>query len=403
MSCPMLLETLVQDPRPMLKISVTRTLVASLLFLCNASPILADSNNTCLTPGQWAQPTNVGAEPASVGQILARSRKSDFVLLGEAHDNPDHHLWQLQALSMLLGQRDEMVIGMEMFPRRVQPVLDRWVAGDLTEAQFLEQSDWNRVWRFDPELYLPILRFARLNRIPLVALNVERSLISETSTRGWEAIAENVREGVTDPAPASEAYREILRSVFEQHSERQDSEYERFVQAQLVWDRAFAQALADAASSHPGSLIIGIIGSGHLRYGHGVPHQLGSLGQQNVVVWLPMTASGRCDEVADIADAVFGVKNSERIAPPRLGIYLQDTDNGIEIRDVLPGSVAEAAGFISGDRIMSAAGVTVRGSDEVIAIVRRQSPGTWLPVTVARNGNTIDIVAKFPATLPTSD
>ena len=41
------------------------------------------------------------------------------------------------------------MIGFEAFPRRVQPVLERWVAGQLSESEFLAQSDWRNVWRFD--------------------------------------------------------------------------------------------------------------------------------------------------------------------------------------------------------------------------------------------------------------
>ena len=360
----------------------------------------ADDNNTCLTNGQWAIPTTNGVNPAPTSAVLARARDARFVLLGEAHDNPDHHLWQLQTLGMLLGARDQMVIGMEMFPRRVQPVLDQWVAGRLTESQFLQQADWNRVWGFDPNLYLPLLRFVRLNRIPLVALNVERSLVAETGARGWAAIAPDQREGITTPAPASSAYRHLLRSSFHQHGEVDESAFDYFVQAQLLWDRAFAQGLAHAASSHPDAIIVGVIGSGHLRYGHGVPHQLDSMGKNSIEVWLPQPAGTDCRELANIADAIFGVKDSVRSPPPRLGIYLRDTEGGIEVRDVLPGSVADEAGLVSGDRIMSAAGVEVRASEDVIALVRRQSPGTWLPMTVARNGETIDLVAKFPAPRP---
>ena len=172
------------------------------------------------------------------------------------------------------------------------------------------------------------------------------------------------------------------------------------MQAQLVWDRAFAQALAEAADLHPGSLVVGIIGSGHLRYRHGVPHQLRSMGKENAIVWLPVAVASQCDELADIANAVFAIEEGERSAPPALGVYLQDVDNGAEIRDVVPGSVAEEAGLASGDRIMTAAGVQVRGSNDIIAIVRRQAPGTWLPLTIARNGQTVNLVARFPATLP---
>jgi uncharacterized iron-regulated protein len=34
---------------------------------------------------------------------------------------------------------------MEMFPRRVQPALDRWIAGETTERQFLGETDWRTV------------------------------------------------------------------------------------------------------------------------------------------------------------------------------------------------------------------------------------------------------------------
>ncbi len=69
--------------------------------------------------------------------LLAAMAGRAVVLLGEQHDDMDHHRWQLQTLATLHTLRPRMVIGFEMFPRRVQPVLDRWVAGELTEAEFL--------------------------------------------------------------------------------------------------------------------------------------------------------------------------------------------------------------------------------------------------------------------------
>ena len=47
-----------------------------------------------------------------------------------------------------------IVIGFEMFPRRVQKALDQWVAGELSEAQFLAASDWNHVWSTDFNLVM---------------------------------------------------------------------------------------------------------------------------------------------------------------------------------------------------------------------------------------------------------
>ena len=85
-------------------------------------------------------------------------------MLGERHDSAEQHRWQLQTLTGLHAYRPNLVIGMEMFPRRVQPALDRWVAGETTEQQFLAESDWRTVWGYDSQFYMPILHFARMNR-----------------------------------------------------------------------------------------------------------------------------------------------------------------------------------------------------------------------------------------------
>ena len=91
----------------------------------------------CVALGDWIVPgSGSGIGKASQQNVVTRAAKAAVVLLGETHINADHHRWQLQALAALHAQRPDMVIGFEMFPRRIQPVLDRWVAGELTEKEF---------------------------------------------------------------------------------------------------------------------------------------------------------------------------------------------------------------------------------------------------------------------------
>ena len=71
------------------------------------------------------------------------------------------------------------MIGFEMFPRRVQPALDRWVKGELTEQEFLNAVNWRKSWGYDAKLYMPLFDFARMNRIPVVA---ERGHFVQVST-----------------------------------------------------------------------------------------------------------------------------------------------------------------------------------------------------------------------------
>lgn len=365
----------------------------------------------CLAPGAWFSTT--GREPQRIpaSEVLAEMSGRNIVLLGERHDDADHHVWQLQTLAGLHALRARMVIGFEQFPRRVQPVLDQWIGGTLTEKQFLEKSEWRKVWNYPPELYLPLFRFARINRIPMVALNVGQQLTRAVADRGWDAVPTALKEGVSRPAPASEAYLDTLFGIYKEHPQRGnpddarrgDAEFLHFADSQLTWDRAMAEALARSAVSAPAAerpLVVGIMGSGHLRHGYGVPHQLRALGVTNVGTLLPVAADTLCDRLGrGVADAVFGIPAMmAHDAPPRprLGVQLEFADATVRIVTVKPGSLAEASGLKEGDRIVAIAGAPVRGMDVVIAAVRGQPPGTWLPMQVRRGKDTLDLVIKFP-------
>jgi uncharacterized iron-regulated protein len=346
----------------------------------------------CPAPG-WLRLD--GERPAAVasGALIAEMASRDVVLLGEHHDEADDHRWQLQTLAALHAQRPRMVLGFEAFPRRVQPVLDKWVAGKLTPAQFLAEVKWDEVWNMPAELYLPLFEFARLNRIPMVALNVERKLTETVAAKGWDAVPEAEREGLTRPAPAPKPYLDELGRIHKEH--KGEMPLANFVQAQQTWDRAMAQALAPHAA---GALAVGIIGSGHLRHGYGVPLQLRDLGVKRVGTLLPVDAQ-RCKEaVAGFADAVFVLpeRAAAKPPPPRLGVQLAQDGDDVRLAEVTPGSLAERMGLRKGDIVTAAAGKPVKQVRELIAAVRAQPDGTWLPLQVRRAAEVHELVVKFP-------
>lgn len=274
----------------------------------------------CITPAAWYAMLDDAPRAVGARDLLPQMAERDVVLLGERHGDVSHHQWQLQTLAALHLLRPDMVIGFESFPRRVQAVLDRWVAGELTVKEFLDQTDWSKVWSFPPELYLPLFHFARVNRIPMVALNVDRTLTEAVRKNGWDAVPAERKEGVSRPAPASEAYRELLYKAFIQHSRnskdkaapagRNDDAFRYFVEAQLTWERAMAQALASRVAENDSKrpLVVGIMGRGHIRGGHGVPRQLRDLGVRDIGTLLPVNAKRDCGEVErGMADAIFAL------------------------------------------------------------------------------------------------
>jgi uncharacterized iron-regulated protein len=269
---------------------------ALLLAACAVAP------PQCAPPASWVSPATLRAIP----DPIPRAAAAPVVLLGEQHDSQPDHQWQLATIERLYAANPNLVLGFEMFPRAAQSVLDRWVAGQLSEADFLKQTDWQHVWGFPPPLYLPIFDFARDHHIPMIALNVSRHVVHLAATQGFANIPPADREGIGTPAPPSAAYRAELADAMSGHGgpKMTPESLSHFIDAQLVWDRAMAEAIATQRARAPSRSVVAIMGAGHLEDRSGVPHQLESLGIKDVLVFLPVHEA--CPPAdPNLADAVY--------------------------------------------------------------------------------------------------
>jgi len=370
----------------------------------------------CVAPGAWYALDGSAPRATPAPEIIKTAAESDVVLLGEQHDAMDHHRWQLHTLAALHARRPDMAIGFEAFPRRVQPVLDRWVAGELDAAAFLTQAEWQKVWNLPPQLYLPLFEFARIHRIPMFAMNVDRELTRAVAAEGWDAVPETRKEGVGRPAAPSVGYVEALFDIYRRHPlaekdktqapTRDDPAFRRFLESQTTWDRAMAEAAAARLSGAAGGrrpLVVGIAGSGHLRNGFGIAHQLRDLGITRVTTLLPIDVPNDCAAlVAGFADAVFALPAGRAAPPPkpRLGVQLTQKDKTVIIVKVMKDSLAASMDLRDGDVILSIAGAPVAGLDAVISAVRAQPAGTWLPIELRRGDERFERIIKFPPAKP---
>lgn len=365
-----------------------------------APPPITQPVANCGELGQWLEPGAGSARAYPAPALLERLLAQQVVLLGETHDRADDHRWQLDTLVALRQGRPELAIGFEMFPRRLQPVLDRWVAGELSEAEFLEQAEWKKVWGYDAELYLPLFRFAREHRLPMLALNVDRGLVREVGARGWDAVPESDRQGVGRAAPPSEAYRASLKAVFGSHAEPQQDagRFDYFVDAQVLWDRAMAEGIADHLRRRPQDLVVGILGAGHVQFGHGVPHQLDALGVRRHASLMTWLGDQPCAGLsAGLVDAAFVIPPQPAAARPRLGVRLEMAGDTVRIDGVMEGSLAEQTGLKAGDLVLQAGGSPPGDVQQLIRLVQRHPAGTGLPLQVRRGTELLDLIVRFPA------
>jgi uncharacterized iron-regulated protein len=268
--------------------------------------------------GTWLDPAT--RKIVSHADILSRMSAQQVVLLGETHNRYDIHRWQLHVAAGLLALGKPISMGFEMFPRRVQPALDAYVSGSIDDDAFLEQSEWQTVWGFPPALYLPLFQFCRQFKVPMLALNCHRPLVTRVGKDGWDAIPVEERDGLTPAKPATPEAREYLFNLTGGRREGRDAQtpmdptFDRFIRAQQTWDRAFACNIATAHAANPDAIVIGIIGRGHMEYGHGTPFQLADLGIDKVAVLLPEDGDYQPQYDKPIAAGLFRLDTND-VAP----------------------------------------------------------------------------------------
>ena len=245
-------------------------LVAALLSACQASlPALP----------AWQSPE--GLQHAELGQIielrtgaqltpaqlLERLAVAPKVLVGERHDNPDHHALQLWLLRALAAQRPQGSLLLEMLTPDQQVKVDQVRAAIATgqaPQDMLDALAWQPGWAWS--LYGPLVQHALRQPYPLLAANLERREIMQIYTQvpqlqGQASTAQPVRVA-------------LLQQIRQSHCNLlPESQLPAMLAVQQQRDRRMAEALI--AAPEPSLLFAGAF---HARRELGVPLHLQDLG-----------------------------------------------------------------------------------------------------------------------------
>jgi len=207
----------------------------------------------------------------------AAVQSAHFVLLGETHDNPDHHALQAR-LVRVASQGRKPAIVFEMLDVGQQQALD---AAPRTSEALAEAVNWSRSGWPDFSLYRPIFDAALAAGLPIVAGNFTKAqmntIVKEGATKLPPEIATLLRRLGEPASEASEAERAEMRA--EHCGQLPDTLLGPMVLAQHARD---AQLATRMAPWDEGSILIA--GSGHVRTGRGVPVYLGVLAPGRRVV-----------------------------------------------------------------------------------------------------------------------
>ena len=352
------------------------------------------------------------AQRLSFSEIMAELATVRVIHVGEVHDRYEDHLLQLRVLRAMHRQHPKVAIGMEMFPRSVQPVLDAYLAGEFDEREFLRRSEWFGNWNFDYRLYREIIDFARHHRLPIIALNLERGLTSKVFREGGISELEEDERAQLPPDRdlGLPGYRERIEAAFRMpgsphHREKTDEAAQRrrfagFLQAQSLWDEQMAAAMAEFLEPNPDYRLLTVVGQGHTDKENAIPPRLARrLPDVSQAVLVPVREQ---TAPAAAADYFLFLPPAGLPEPALLGVRIRDgrEQPGALVAGVSPHSPAGRAGIKENDLLIALDDETIdSGSDLRIALLYH-APGETVTVTLLRPEGAAPPPTPDPPTQP---
>ena len=311
--------------------------------------------------------------------IAARLANYQVIYVGENHTSYEDHLLQLEIIRAMYEHSPRLAIGMEMFNRPVQPVIDRYLAGELDEKSFLKESGYFKNWSFDYRFYRDIINFAKYNHLPIIALNLEKDIVDQVFREGGPSSLDYKEVNLlpVDRRLDEPGYRGRLETAYMMHAvQAGGGDFSSFLQAQALWDETMAETIVNYLQGHPEESMVIIAGRGHVDKKNAIPPRVTRRlpASQAVVV----NGAGMALE-SESADFVFFSLPAELPPFPVLGVMLDDTadQNGVLVTGLNPLGQAQKAGIKNNDTILAIDSEPVNDIEDVkIAMLYKETSDT---------------------------
>jgi uncharacterized iron-regulated protein len=251
----------------------------------------------------WATDRQEGVLPTEVVNAAA---EADVVILGETHDNPDHHKLQAYLIRELARKGKHPGVVMEMIGAdKAETLASYQVASNNPSADGLgSKVDWEASGWPAWSMYKPVVESTLAAGAAVFAGDAARDMIGQVSKGGLGTLSysERVRLGLAAalPEPLATALAADIRAVH--CNQMPDANIGPMTQVQRYRDAVLADNVLKAADKSGGSAIL-ITGGGHARTDRGVPY------------YLHNRASGLKIVSIQFSEVETGVENPEDAVP----------------------------------------------------------------------------------------
>lgn len=325
----------------------------------------------------------------TIKDIYNEIKDKKIIYVGESHTNFSHHLNQLRVIKALHKNGKRVAIAMEMFQKPFQKDLDEYIAGKTSLDEFLKNTEYYKRWKYDYNLYKPIIDYAKKNKIPLVALNIDRKINQQVSKKGLLSLNKKQKRIAPKEIDQSNiAYKDSLESTFKAHipvhgKSKMNADF--FYQSQLIWDEAMAENIDKYIKKNPDKTIVVLAGSGHIAKHMGIVPRVFRRNS------LPFKVIINNPHNTKIGDIVL-INKSKTTLPKekKVGVALENNENLTVVR-VVENSFAKKIKIKIKDKILKLNGKEVNSISDIKRTLYFIEDINKLIVTIKRDGEIIEL------------
>jgi uncharacterized iron-regulated protein len=163
-----------------------------------------------------------------------------------------------------------------MLNMTLQPVLDDYAAGKITEEEFLAKADWKKEWGFDFNLYKPVFDFIVQNKLRALALNVPKKVVAKIARMGLEGLDDEDKKFLPETVKITKhkKYLEYLKTSFDGLGATPMSKmftWDNYLASMSAWNEGMGFRVAEFVTANPGWSVLVVAGNGHVIYNAAIP------------------------------------------------------------------------------------------------------------------------------------
>ncbi|PSK93903.1 ChaN family lipoprotein [Taibaiella chishuiensis] len=246
-----------------------RSFLLPILFSCALTPVFAQSAGV-----DYKVYSTTLKKEVTIDDIVKDVVAGQVLIFGEQHDDSIGHLLERNIFAALEGRfGKDLVLSMEMFHRDVQYIVDEYLAGQISEKNFIKEA---RAWDTYKSDYRPTVEFAKEHGLPVIAANAPSrytNLVTRKGLGALDGLSKEVKKKYIAPLPV-DTLTGIYYDKFLEAMGGHTTPGMNLYQSQNFWDATMSYSIAEAMKKNKHAVVFQMNGRFHSEYHSGLAGRL---------------------------------------------------------------------------------------------------------------------------------